>query len=33
MTTITLTSKIDQFQLSALSIEPKSAPIGGVVVI
>jgi len=31
--TITLTSKIDQFQLSALSVEPKSTPIGGVVVI
>jgi carboxymethylenebutenolidase len=33
MTTTTLTSKIDQFQLSALSVEPKSAPVGGVVVI
>ncbi len=33
MTTITLTSRIDQFRLSALSVEPKSAPVGGVVVI
>lgn len=31
--TITLTSKIDGFGLSALSIEPSSKPIGGVVVI
>ena len=31
--TITLTSTIDQFRLSALSAEPKSTPIGGVVVI
>lgn len=31
--TITLTSKIDGFGLSAISAEPKGAPIGGVVVI
>lgn len=31
--TITLSSKIDSFQLSALSVEPKATPIGGVVVI
>ena len=31
--TITLSSKIDTFQLSALSVEPKATPIGGVVVI
>lgn len=31
--TITLTSKIDGFELTALSAEPKGAPIGGVVVI
>lgn len=31
--TITLTSKIDNFQLTAISVEPKTAPIGGVVVI
>ena len=31
--TITLTSKIDNVQLSAISAEPKAAPIGGVVVI
>ena len=31
--TITLTSKIDGFGLNALSVEPSSAPIGGVVVI
>jgi carboxymethylenebutenolidase len=29
----TLTSKIDRFGLAALSVEPKTAPIGGVVVI
>lgn len=31
--TITLTSKIDTFELSALSATPKTAPIGGVVVL
>ena len=31
--TITLTSKIDTFGLAALSVEPKTPPIGGVVVI
>lgn len=31
--TITLTSRHDNFQLTAISAEPKSAPIGGVVVI
>ncbi len=31
--TITLTSKIDKFGLSTLSVEPKTTPIGGVVVI
>lgn len=31
--TITLTSKIDNFQLTAISVEPKTTPIGGVVII